>query len=58
LIITILTNFKGKSGAKNQGAAKEKMEIRKIKIFRGAPPQLTGGLKSRSGGRKNYFDNQ
>ena len=57
-IIIILTNFTGKSGAKNQGAAKEKMEIRKMQIFRGAPPQVTGGLTSRSGGRENYFDNQ
>jgi hypothetical protein len=57
-IIIILTNFTGKSGAKNQGAAKEKMDIRKMQIFRSATPQVTGGLKSRSGERDNYFDNQ
>lgn len=57
-IIIILTNFTGKSGATNQGAAKDKMEIRKMQIFRRGPPQVTGGLKSRSGERDNYFDNQ
>jgi len=34
------------------------MEIRKMQIFRSGPPQVTGGLKSRSRGRENYFDNQ
>jgi hypothetical protein len=58
LIIIILTNFTGKSGAENQGAAKDKMEIRKMKLFRRGPPQVTGGLKSRRGEKDNYFDNQ
>lgn len=39
-IIIILTNFTGKSGAKNQGAAKDKMEIRKMKLFRSGPPRV------------------
>jgi len=30
-IIIIITNFTGKSGAKNHGAAQEKMEIREMK---------------------------
>ena len=57
-IIIILTNFTGKSGAQKSGGSQEKMEIRKMQIFRGAPPQVTGGLTSRSGERENYFDNQ
>jgi len=56
-IIIILTNFTGKSGAKNQGVAKKKMAIRKMQIFRNGPTQVTGGLTSRSGERNNYFDN-
>ena len=56
-IIIILTNLTGKSGAKNQGAAKEKMDLRKIKVFRAAISLVTGGLKSRRGERDNYFDN-
>ena len=51
-IIIILTNFTGKSGAENQGAAKDKMEIRKMQIFRGAPPQVPAASQSRSGGRE------
>jgi hypothetical protein len=57
-IISILTNFTGKSGAKNQRQLKEKMNLRKMKIFRAAIPRVTGGLKSRRGERDNYFDNQ
>jgi len=57
-IINILTNFTGKSGAKNQGAAQEEMNIQEMQIFRSGTPQVTGGLKSRSGERDNYFDNQ
>ncbi len=57
-IIIILTNFTGKSGAENQGAAKDKMEIRKMKLFRSRPPQVTGCLKSRRGEKENFFDNQ
>jgi hypothetical protein len=52
LIIIILTNFTGKSGAKNQGAAKDKVDIRKIQIFPNAPPQVTGDPKSRGGGKE------
>ena len=56
-IIIIITNFTGKSGAKNQGAAKGKREIRKMQIFRSEPTQGTGGLKSRRRERENFFDN-
>ena len=48
----------GKSGAQNQGAAREKMDLRKMQIFQCAPPAEADGHKSRSGGRENYFDNQ
>ena len=56
-IIIILTNFTGKSGAQNHGAAQEKMKIRKMKIFLNKPTPVTGGLKSRGGEIDNYFDN-
>jgi len=56
-IIIIITNFTGKSGGKNQGAAQEKMEILEMKIFLSEPTPVTGGLKSRSRGKDNYFDN-
>jgi hypothetical protein len=52
-IIIILTNFTGKSGAINQGAAKNEMKIRKMKIFRCGPAPVTGGLKSRSSAQRN-----
>jgi hypothetical protein len=52
LIIIILTNFTGKSGAKNQGPPKIRMDIRKIQILPNAPPQVTGDPKSRGGGKE------
>ena len=39
-IIIIVTNFTEKSGAENQGAAKEKMDIRKMQILCGAPRRM------------------
>ena len=45
-IIIILTNLTGKSGAKNQGAAKEKMDIRKMQIFCGAPRQMPAASRA------------
>ena len=38
-IIIILTNFTGKSGAEIRGAAKERMNLWKMQIFRSRPPQ-------------------
>lgn len=57
-IIIIVTNFTGKSGAKNQAAAKEKMTSGKMQIFHSAPPQVIGSLKSRSREKEKFFDNQ
>jgi len=34
------------------------MEIGNMQIFHRGPPQMTDGLKSRSGEGDNYFDNQ
>ena len=57
-IIIILTNFTGKSGAKNQGAAKEQDGNPENADFPRCATADAGGLTSRSGGRGNYFDNQ
>jgi hypothetical protein len=46
LIIIILTNFTGKSGAKNQWAAQDKLEIRKIMICRRAPTRMPAASRA------------
>ena len=49
-IIIILTNFTGKSGAKNRGAAEEKMDIRDMQIFRSATPRMPAASRAAAGG--------